>query len=205
MSEAQELSIGMFVVAKDKDFPIKGKIQVFTADGKAVVKDYLSDKEYTLSLKELQVINCMYSARMFTIDNDTQEFGEYPTEFQLWEDINTARDLYEESRPNTIVSIVVYVRQEYVPVWIDAEWIFDKDADHAWVEHDNSDYLIDVDDTHSEVLEQRLNSVYIDWLREYGYMPNCGDLLETKVYHLRDGFIVCSHTINHIKNIQETT
>ena len=66
MSKAQELSIGMFVVNKDKDLPIKGKINSFTDDGKAVVKNYLNDQQYTLLRQEFEVINCMYSAKVFT-------------------------------------------------------------------------------------------------------------------------------------------
>ena len=57
MSKAQELSIGMFVVNKDKDLPIKGKINSFTDDGKAVVKNYLNDQQYTLLRQEFEVIN----------------------------------------------------------------------------------------------------------------------------------------------------
>lgn len=205
MSKAQELSIGMFVVNKDKDLPIKGKINSFTDDGKAVVKNYLNDQQYTLLRQEFEVINCMYSVKVFTIGNGEQEFGEYPTEFQLWEELNEAIRLSKEYPMNTPLCIVMYVRQEYVPAVIDAEYIMERDIGNAWIEHEEDNYLMDVDDTHSDILEERLNKVYIDWLREFGYMPNCGDILEMKIYHVRDNLTVYSHTINNIKHLQETT
>lgn len=205
MSKTKELCIGMFVTNKDKDLPIKGKIKTFTLDGKAIVQNYLDNEEYTVGAQTLQEINCMYSARVFTIGNGEKEFGEYPTLAQLWEDINEANSLSQEDPMDAIVSIIVYTRQEYLPAVINAEYIIDNDVQYAWEEYEHANHLIGVDETELEVLEDRLNEIYVDWLREYNYMPNCGDLLETKVYHVRNNLFTYSHTINNIKNTQETT
>lgn len=205
MNKTQELCIGMFVSSTDKDLPIKGKIQSFTEDGQAIVKNYLDDEEYIANINRLQVINCFYSAKVFTIGNGEQIVGEYPTEYQIWEDINDIIRLSKEYPANTPLVVVLYIRQEYQPPSFTAEYIFEQDSEQAWVDYEYEDYLMHVDSDHSDILEERLNAVYLDWLKEFGYLPDCGETIETTVYHIINNTPVYSHTINHIRQSQETT
>lgn len=205
MNKAQELSIGMFVTNNDKNLPIKGKIIKFTDDGKAVVKNCVDGVEYTMVRHEFDIINCTYSAKVFTSRNGDQEYNGYLNAWKLWEDLNKAIRMSEQYLANAPECIVEYIRQEYVPEMVDVNHIMDSDAHYAWMHYSDCEHLACVDDTEADILQKRLNRVYIDWLREFGYMPSYGEILEINVYYVKDGTATYSHTINNLNDTQETT